>query len=290
MTGAGVSGAGVGQPLIIESITALRATVAAWRAQGERIALVPTMGALHAGHLSLVHKAREEAPRSIVSIFVNPTQFAPSEDFGKYPRTFEADVAALAAIGADAVYAPQLAEMYPPGFATAIVPEGPATTGLEDAFRPTHFHGVATVVAKLLLQVLPDAAIFGEKDFQQLAVIRHVARDLDLRTAIVGATTVREADGLAMSSRNVFLTPAERQVAPVVHDTLQAVAAALRGGTAAKDALAAGEARLAASGLALDYLALRDAETLGPAEAGRAARLLVAARLGSVRLIDNIAV
>ncbi len=278
------------QPLIIDSIATLRATVAGWRARAERIALVPTMGALHAGHLSLVHRARHEAPRSIVTIFVNPTQFAPSEDFGKYPRTFEADIAALAAIGADAVYAPQLAEMYPPGFATAIVPEGPARTGLEDAFRPTHFHGVATVVTKLLLQALPDVAIFGEKDFQQLAVIRHVARDLDLRTTIIGAATVREADGLAMSSRNVFLTPAERSIAPLVHDTLQAVAAALRGGTDATDALAAGEARLAASGFALDYLALRDAGTLGPLQPAQPARLLVAARLGSVRLIDNIAV
>jgi pantoate--beta-alanine ligase len=280
----------VGQPLIIETIAALRATVAGWRAQGERIALVPTMGALHAGHLSLVDRARQEATRSIVSIFVNPTQFAPSEDFGKYPRTFEADVAALAAIGADAVYAPQVAEMYPPGFATAIVPEGPAQTGLEDAFRPTHFHGVATVVTKLLLQALPDIAIFGEKDFQQLAVIRHVARDLDLRTDVIGATTIREADGLAMSSRNVFLAPTERQVASVLHVTLQEVAAAIRAGKSEAEALGAGEARLAANGFALDYLALRDASTLGPVQDGRAARLLVAARLGSVRLIDNIAV
>jgi pantoate--beta-alanine ligase len=280
----------VGAPLIIAGVAALRSTVAGWRAAGERIALVPTMGALHAGHLSLVDRARREASRSIVSIFVNPTQFAPSEDFGKYPRSFEADVAALAAIGADAVYAPQLAEMYPAGFATAIVPAGPAKAGLEDAFRPTHFEGVATVVAKLLLQALPDSAIFGEKDFQQLAVVRHVARDLDLRTAIIGAATVREADGLAMSSRNVFLTPDERRVAPIVHEVLQQAAAALRAGSLEKEALGAGEARLAASGLALDYLALRDAETLGPAAAGRAARLLVAARLGSVRLIDNIAV
>jgi pantoate--beta-alanine ligase len=280
----------VAHPLIIESVAALRATVAGWRAQGERVALVPTMGALHAGHLSLVDRARDEAERTIASIFVNPTQFAPSEDFSTYPRSFDADVAALAAIGADAVYAPQLAEMYPAGFATAVVPEGPAKAGLEDAFRPTHFQGVATVVAKLLLQALPDCAIFGEKDFQQLAVIRHIARDLDLGTRIIGAATIREPDGLAMSSRNIYLTPDDRRTAPVLHTMLQEVAASLRAGTPAPEALQAGEARLAASGFALDYLALRDSDTLGSVRAGQPARLLVAARLGSVRLIDNIAV
>ncbi len=279
-------------PLILDSVAALRAQVAGWRQAGETVGLVPTMGALHAGHLALAGEAQRLARRSIVSIFVNPTQFAPSEDFSKYPRSFDADVAALAGIGADAVYAPQLAEIYPPGFATTIVPEGPAKAGLEDAARPTHFQGVATVVAKLLLQVLPDVAIFGEKDFQQLAVVTRMALDLDLQTRIVGFPTVREPDGLARSSRNVYLTAEERSRAPVLHRTLQDCAARMRKGQRLEGVLRTGYETISAAGFALDYLTLRDAATLLPVEGfgGAPQRLLVAAKIGSVRLIDNIAV
>ncbi len=279
-------------PLILDSVAALRAQVAHWRGAGETVGLVPTMGALHEGHLALVSEAQRQAKRSIVSIFVNPTQFAPTEDFSKYPRTFDADLAALATIGADAVYAPQIAEMYPPGFATAIILEGPAKVGLDDISRPTHFQGVATVVAKLLLQALPDIAIFGEKDFQQLAVVRQMARDLDLATRIIGYPTVREADGLAKSSRNVYLSEEQRLVAPILHGVLQDSAARLRAGAPEVEVLKRGTDTITAAGFTLDYLALRDAITLLPIEAVEAspARLLVAARIGTVRLIDNIAV
>jgi len=277
-------------PIVVRSIADVRALVAAWRAAGLRVALVPTMGALHAGHVSLVEIARRQADRVVVSIFVNPTQFAPTEDFSKYPRTFEADLEKLSAIGAEAVYAPRVEAMYPPGAATTVSVAGPATAGLEDVTRPFHFAGVATIVAKLFTQVGPDVAVFGEKDFQQLAVVRRMAADLDLPVEVVGAPTVREADGLAMSSRNVYLSADERATAPALHRILQEAVAALGKGLAAEAALAEARTAIAAAGFDLDYLDLRAADDLGPPRPGVPWRLLVAAMLGKTRLIDNIAV
>ena len=263
------------------------------RATGEfatsSVALVPTMGALHAGHLSLVRIARRHAARVIVSIFVNPAQFAPNEDLATYPRSWAADTAGLANEGVDLIWAPSVDVMYPKGFATRVVPDGPAKAGLEDAFRPHFFAGVATVVAKLFLQCRPDIAIFGEKDFQQLKVVTRLARDLDLRLKVIGAPIVREPDGLAMSSRNAYLTPAERAVAPVLHRTLKACARRISGGSPIARILADGRKAITAAGFALDYLEARNADTLAPVR-GRAdgpIRLLVAARLGKTRLIDN---
>ncbi len=281
------------QPEIIRTIGRLRARVRAWRAAGETIALVPTMGALHDGHVSLVALARRRAARVVVSIFVNPAQFGPDEDFARYPRAFEADLAKLAAAGADAAFHPDAAEMYPPGFATSIAPQGPAAAGLEDRFRPTHFQGVATVVAKLLLQASPDAAIFGEKDFQQLAVIRRMVRDLDIPVEIVGAPTLREASGLALSSRNAYLDPAQRERAPALYRALRAAAERLRQGAALEPTLHEASAAIAAAGFEIDYVELRDAQTLGAPIAGQTLRdwrLLGAARIGATRLIDNVAV
>jgi pantoate--beta-alanine ligase len=256
------------------------------------VALVPTMGALHDGHLALVRRARRRAQRVIVSIFVNPAQFAPHEDLATYPRTFEADIAALARERVDLVWAPSAGLMYPDGFATRIVPEGPAKAGLEDTFRPHFFVGVATVVAKLFLQCRPDYAMFGEKDFQQLKVVTRLARDLDLPLKVIGVPTVREPDGLALSSRNAYLTPAERAVAPTLHRTLTACARRIAARTSIARALADGREGVSAAGFALDYLEARHAETLAPVgtPADGPIRLLVAARLGRTRLIDNIGV
>jgi len=272
---------------IAGTVVDLRTRIATWRASGESVALVPTMGALHEGHLSLVRLAKEQADRVVVSIFVNPTQFSPNEDLARYPRTFEADCAALGPL-ADLVFAPSAEEMYPPGSCTMVHLEGPATAGLEDRFRPTHFTGVATVVAKLLVQSLPDVAIFGEKDYQQLKVIMRMAQDLFLPVRILGGETVREPDGLAMSSRNRYLTAGERAVAPRLYGHMQTCSRALQAGASPDRALAEAEQGLAGDGFALDYLALRDATTLGPATPGAALRLLAAARLGETRLIDNI--
>jgi pantoate--beta-alanine ligase len=196
---------------VVRTVSALRGAVNRWRAAGERIALVPTMGALHGGHFALVRAARRRARRVIVSIFVNPAQFAPNEDFASYPRSFDADLAALADMAVDFVWAPAVADMYPPGFATRIVPEGAATVGLEDKFRPHFFSGVATVVAKLLIQCAPDFAVFGEKDYQQLKVVTRLAKDLDLPVKIIAVATVREQDGLALSSRNSYLSASVRR-------------------------------------------------------------------------------
>jgi pantoate--beta-alanine ligase len=275
------------RPKVVRTLKALD------RATGEfataSVALVPTMGALHAGHLSLVRLARRHAARVIVSIFVNPAQFAPHEDLATYPRTWAADTAGLANEGVDLIWAPSVGVMYPDGFATRVVPDGPAKVGLEDAFRPHFFAGVATVVAKLFLQCRPDVAIFGEKDFQQLKVITRLARDFDLRLKVIGAPTVREPDGLAMSSRNAYLTPAERAVAPVLHRTLKACSRRISAGSSLARVLADGRKAITAAGFALDYLEARNADTLA-AVRGRAdgpIRLLVAARLGKTRLIDN---
>lgn len=280
-------------PIILESVAALREWRENQRRSGQRVGLVPTMGALHAGHLSLVTKVRETTDKSVVSIFVNPTQFAPSEDFSKYPRTFEKDIKLLSEVSADAVFAPQASEMYPQGFATTVSLDGPATVGLEDAFRPTHFAGVATVVAKLLLQALPDVAIFGEKDFQQLAVIRRMAVDLDIPVEIMGGRTIREPDGLAMSSRNVYLTPEERMIATMISQTLLSAAKKLANGKPAADIEPCATSRLVNTGFSVDYFAIRDAASLAVPEPGadpKTLRILVAAKLGKTRLIDNIAV
>jgi pantoate--beta-alanine ligase len=256
------------------------------------VALVPTMGALHAGHLALVRRARQRAERVFVSIFVNPTQFAPHEDLAAYPRTFAEDLAALAREGVNLVWAPSAEVMYPDGFATRVVPEGAAKVGLEDAFRPHFFGGVATVVAKLFLQCRPDFAFFGEKDFQQLKVVTRLARDLDLRMRVIGVPTVREPDGLAMSSRNAYLSEAERAAAPVLYRTLKSCAQSICTGSSVAKALAGGRKAIAAAGFALDYLEARNAETLAPLNkhGDEPIRLLVAARLGRTRLIDNIGV
>ena len=279
-------------PRIVRKIPALRAAVAAWRQRGSRIALVPTMGALHDGHLSLVRLARRRADRVIVSIFVNPAQFAPQEDFNRYPRAWKADLAKLTAEKADLVFAPAVAEVYPDGFATRIEPEGPAKAGLEDRFRPHFFGGVATVVAKLLIQAMPDLAIFGEKDFQQLLVIKRLALDLDIPVKIVGAPTIREKDGLALSSRNAYLSVEERRRAPMLHRVLAESAAAIRRGEPIDQVLARGRRALTDAGFAPDYLEARHAETLAPVVSPKDGpiRLMVAAKLGATRLIDNLAV
>ncbi len=277
---------------IFETVAALRQQVAGWHAKGEQVALVPTMGALHDGHIALVREGQRHARRVVVSVFVNPTQFAPHEDFQKYPRTFEEDCARLVAAGADAVFFPSVAEMYPPGFATRVLLLGPAAVGLEDRFRPTHFEGVATICCKLFTQSRADCAVFGEKDYQQLKVVTRMAADLDLGIRIVPLATIREPDGLAMSSRNRYLSPEHRALAPLLHRAMQDCAGRIRNGTA--PAAAVGEAQMAiiAAGFELDYLEARHAETLAPLATASDGplRLLVAARIGGTRLLDNIAV
>ncbi|MBE7197010.1 MAG: pantoate--beta-alanine ligase [Parafilimonas terrae] len=277
-------------PLHLSDLAALRATVARWRAAGEAVALVPTMGALHEGHLALVAEARRLARRVVVSIFVNPTQFGPAEDFARYPRDLASDLAALARAEADAAWTPDVATMYPPGFATRIEVTG-LTEGLCGPLRPGHFSGVATVVTKLLNQVQPDIALFGEKDFQQLRVIQRTVADLDLPIAIRGVPTLREADGLALSSRNRYLTDEERRVAPALQETLSSIAAVARDGVPVAAALSEGAARLTAAGFTVQYLALCDEDTLAPVEQITGpARVFVAAYLGRTRLIDNVPV
>jgi pantoate--beta-alanine ligase len=279
-------------PRVVRTVAALRRTVSSWRQAGERIALVPTMGALHAGHLALVRTARRRAPRVIVSIFVNPAQFAPHEDLANYPRTFDADLEALAEMAVDLVWAPPVTVMYPPGFATRIAPEGPAAVGLEDKFRPHFFAGVATVVTKLLTQCTPDTALFGEKDYQQLKVVTRMAQDLDLPVKIVGVPTVREPDGLALSSRNGYLSAAERAAAPILHRVLVSCAGKITRGELMARVLDEGGLAIERASFVLDYLEARHAETLQPIASldDGPVRLLVAARIGKTRLIDNIAV
>jgi pantoate--beta-alanine ligase len=270
----------------------LRRAVDGLRAKKATIALVPTMGALHDGHVSLVRLAKRRAARVIVSIFVNPTQFAPTEDFGSYPRTWKADVAKLTAEGVDLIWNPDVKTMYPDGFATRILTEGPATVGLEDRFRPHFFGGVATVVGKLFMQVRPDFAMFGEKDFQQLRVVTRMARDLDVGVKVVGLPTVRERDGLAMSSRNVYLSPEQRRVAPTLYRAMKESAKRMRGGDDIEAAMAGGAELIAGAGFALDYFEVRHAETLAPIASVKDGpmRILVAAKIGNTRLIDNVGV
>jgi pantoate--beta-alanine ligase len=276
---------------IVRSAADLRSCVTAWRKAGLRVGLVPTMGALHEGHLALARRAIADCDHVVVTLFVNPTQFGPDEDFARYPRDEAADAAQLAALGVDLLYAPNVAAMYGDGFATSVTVAG-VTDGMEGALRPGHFAGVATVVTKLLNQAQADDAYFGEKDYQQLCVIRRLAADLDIATRVHGVPTVREADGLALSSRNAYLTAEQRVIAPTLHRALQAAASGLLGGDATGATLDGARAAILKAGFdAVDYIELRDAESLTPLAAPtRPARLLAAARLGKTRLIDNIAV
>src|SRR5439155_7154210 len=276
---------------VARTVVALREAVASWRARQERVGLVPTMGALHRGHLALAEAAHRDCRRVVASLFVNPKQFGPDEDFPAEPRDEAADLAKFRGGGVDLVFAPTVEEMYPSGFVTT-VRLGGIGGDLEGAHRAGHFDGVATVVSKLLLQCLPDIACFGEKDYQQLLVVRRMARDLDIPVRIEGVATVREPDGLALSSRNVYLSPEERRVAPLLYRVLNDTAAAL---AAAPDNVAArlqnGLAALRQAGFASDYLELRDAADLSAmSRLDRGARLLAAAHLGRTRLIDNVAI
>jgi pantoate--beta-alanine ligase len=276
--------------LIARTLPDLRAACARLRSSANALALVPTMGALHEGHRTLVRTGVASGAVTVASIFVNPLQFGPNEDLSRYPRDEAGDLAALAAEGCALVWLPDVATMYPPGEATTIVVGGPSDRWEGDA-RPGHFRGVATVCAKLFGQVRPDRAYFGEKDWQQLQVVKRMVADLLLPLEIVGVTTVREADGLAMSSRNRFLSAAERAVAPVLYATLRAAAAAMIGGTAVPEAVASARAGLAGAGFGVDYLALVDGAGLAPVDTPvPGGRLIVAARLGSVRLLDNVGV
>jgi len=276
---------------VVRSVAELRRKIAGWREAGERIGLVPTMGALHEGHLALVAAAQNECRRAAVSIFVNPRQFGPREDFASYPRPEADDLAKLTEAGIDLVFMPGVSEMYPAGFATTISVGGPSQ-GLCSGHRPGHFDGVATVVAKLLIQVAPDAAFFGEKDYQQLLVVRRMARDLDLPVEIAGVPTVREPDGLALSSRNVYLSPEERRLAPNLNRVMRATAAEIAGGASPAPLLERAVRELTQLGIEVEYLELRDAATLEPLAAAPAApaRLLAAVHLGRTRLIDNVPV
>ncbi|MBI2714596.1 MAG: pantoate--beta-alanine ligase [Rhizobiales bacterium] len=280
------------RPTIVRTVPALRRALSPFRRKAERIALVPTMGALHRGHLALVRQAQRRAGRVVVSIFINPTQFAPHEDFGSYPRRFETDIKALTPAKVDLVWAPSAAVMYPDGFATRLAPQGAAMAGLEDKFRPHFFGGVATVVAKLFTQVAPDFALFGEKDYQQLRVVTQMARDLDLPLKVIGVPTVREPDGLALSSRNLYLSAGERSAAPLLYRVLKASAARIKNGDKIEAVLDIGRREIDLAGFALDYLEARHALTLAPIAARKDGpiRLLVAAKIGKTRLIDNLGV
>ncbi len=274
---------------IIRTVGELRKQTAKWRESGKSIALVPTMGALHEGHLSLVKLAAKKADKVVVSIFVNPTQFGPNEDLARYPRDEVGDLKKLSTSGCDLVWTPSAAEMYPEGFSTRVTP-GSAAEGLEGAFRPHHFGGVATVCCKLFSQVTPDVAIFGQKDYQQLCVLLQMVRDLNLPLKITGAPTRREKDGLAMSSRNAYLTPEEREIAPRLYAALSELAERIGGGADIISSVANAKLKLKAAGFQnIDYVEVRDAETLQSVDSksDRPLRILAAVWLGKTRLIDN---
>ncbi|MFD3264320.1 pantoate--beta-alanine ligase [Phenylobacterium ferrooxidans] len=278
---------------IVRTVADLRAQVAAWRRAGENVGLVPTMGALHSGHLSLVTLAKTRAQRVVASVFVNPTQFAPHEDFDAYPRDEAKDAALLESVGCDLLFAPTVTEMYAPGFSTTVTVSG-VSEPLDGAARPGHFAGVATVVSKLLLQCGPDVAVFGEKDYQQLQVIKRLVADLDIPVEVIGAPTARAQDGLALSSRNAYLTTAEREAAPSLAAALRDAVERLRAGTPVDRVENTGRAALERAGFSrIDYFEVRDAASLaelGPGPITGPARVLAAGILGKTRLIDNMAV
>jgi len=275
---------------VVRTVASLRRAVDGWRAEGASVGLVPTMGALHRGHMALVARAREACGRAVASLFVNPAQFGPNEDFARYPRDEAADAAMLKAGGCDLLYAPGVAEIYPPGFAVTVDP-GPIAALLDGRFRPGHFQGVATVVVKLLLQARPDLACFGEKDYQQLQIVTRLVRDLDIPVRIEPVAIAREPDGLALSSRNAYLTTEERARAPALNRALVAAASHMRAGAQPRAVEAQATNLLLAAGFAkVDYVAVCDAATLEPlASLDRPARILAAAWLGRTRLIDNVA-
>ena len=277
---------------IIRTVSSLRRALEPFRRPNERVALVPTMGALHRGHMALVREAQRRSKRVVVSIFVNPTQFAPNEDFASYPRSFATDLKALRDAKVDFVWAPSVETMYPDGFGTRLAPEGAAKAGLEDEFRPHFFGGVATVVAKLFTQVLPDFALFGQKDYQQLRVVTQMAKDLDLPVKVIGVPTVREPNGLALSSRNVYLSATERAVAPMLYRVLNGCAARIKNDEKIDRVLNVGRIEFDLAGFGLDYLEARHAVTLAPISTSKDGpiRLLAAVRLGKTRLIDNVPV
>lgn len=278
-------------PKLLRTLAELRQETARWRKAGLTYAVVPTMGAIHSGHTQLVSEGFKRADRVITTIFVNPKQFAAHEDLGKYPRDEAGDVMKLGQAGSHAIYLPATQEIYPPGFVTTVSLTGPAKAGLEDKFRPHFFNGVATVVAKLFTQTGADYAMFGEKDYQQLKVVTRMAKDLDIPIEVVGVPTVREADGLAKSSRNVYLSPGERQQALAIYRNLTAAAERIRGGSDPQSAVRAAARGLKADGFKVDYVAARDAETLAlPQDRSGPLRLIAAAWLGKTRLIDNIPV
>lgn len=275
---------------VVRSIADVRGRVLAWRAGGERVSLVPTMGSLHAGHLSLVRRAASDASRTVASIFVNPTQFAPNEDFATYPRDEARDLEMLENAGVDLVFAPPVEEIYPDGHRTQVEVRELGKI-LEGEFRPHFFIGVATVVTKLFNQVCPTSAVFGEKDYQQLCIIRTFVRDLDIPVEVIGGQTIREEDGLAMSSRNAYLTPEQRAIAPSLYAAMSACAGKVADGAdPEKTAAEASQAITDAGFDSVDYVAVRDAETLDVPQPERPMRVLVAARIGRTRLIDNMAV
>jgi pantoate--beta-alanine ligase len=278
-------------PTILRTLNDLRRHTSRWRAEGLKYAVVPTMGALHAGHLALIREGLKRADRVIVSIFVNPRQFGANEDLSRYPRDEPGDLAKVTDAGAQAVWAPPPGEMYPEGFASTVSLAGPAEAGLEDKYRPHFFDGVATVVAKLFIQTGADYAMFGEKDYQQLLVVTRMARDFDLPIEVVPVATMRESDGLALSSRNRYLSGADRLRAPALYRALQGAAERIRAGTKPSRATAVARRSLTTQGFKVDYVAARDAATLAHTEdASARIRLLAAAWLGSTRLIDNVPV
>jgi pantoate--beta-alanine ligase len=278
-------------PIVVRTITDLRATVAGWHMLGEKVALVPTMGALHEGHLTLVREGLRHADKVVVTIFVNPKQFAAHEDLGKYPRTEDADADMLASVKADLIYAPSADDMYAANFATTVHMAGPAVSGLEDKFRPHFFDGVATVVSKLFIQSQADFAMFGEKDYQQLMVVTQMATDLDIPIKVIGVPTVRDEDGMAKSSRNRYLSPYERHQATAIILSLQQAAEKIRTGVQLQSATRAASRSLTTLGFKVDYVAARNARTLAiPKSADEPIRLLAAAWMGTTRLIDNIGV
>lgn len=279
------------KPKIVRSVESLRREVARWKADNLTVAIVPTMGALHQGHIELVNEGLRRADRVVVSIFVNPKQFGANEDLSRYPRDEEADIEMLALAEVPLIYAPMAEDVYAPGFSTSVHVQGPATVALEDKYRPHFFDGVATIVAKLFIQSAAQYAMFGEKDYQQLQVVKRMAKDLNIPISVIGVATIRDQDGMAMSSRNRYLSKTERTQAVAIYKSLTQAAEKIRTGTNSQTATRAASRSLSTLGFKVDYVTARNAETLAvPTTAGEPLRLLAAAWLGKTRLIDNLAV